>query len=266
METPPPVSCPRCSAPAPATDAGSFCAHCGAALRAASCAECGTGLTPGARFCHRCGAAVGAVGAGATAGRPSHAGSTLSNALPWVVASIALVALIALVAGQRFSGGRGDAVPMAQAAPMLGAPAPDISALSPRERADRLFDRIMILDEQGKRDSVQFFAQMGISAFQMLPEIDAHARFDMGRIAEVAGIHTFAAAQADTILAENPNHLLGLILAANAARLKGDQNAARAFDDRLAVATPGERATGRLEYQQHQADIDAALARAGQRP
>ncbi len=258
---PPPVSCPRCSAPAPGS--GSFCSNCGAALKASSCTGCGTELTRGARFCHRCGAAAGAVAGGAAS---HHAGGGLSNALPWVVAGIALVALIALVAGQRFSGGRGDTVPMAQAAPMLGAPAPDISALSPRERADRLFDRIMLLDEQGKPDSVQFFAQMGISAFQMLPEIDAHARYDMGRIAEVAGIHAFAAAQADTILAENPDHLLGLILAASAARLAGDEHAARAFEDRLVAAAPAQRASGRLEYQQHQADIDAALARLEQQP
>ena len=36
--------------------------------------------------------------------------------------------------------------------------------MTPRERADRLFDRIMRLDTEGKKDSVQFFAPMAISA------------------------------------------------------------------------------------------------------
>lgn len=198
--------------------------------------------------------AVGAAPAAATSG------SGFAHALPWAVAGIALVALIALVAGQRFGGRSADAVPTAQAAPGA-ARAPDISQLSPRERADRLFDRIMTLDEQGKSDSVQFFAQMGISAFQMLPELDAHARYDMGRIAQVAGIGEFAAAQADTILREQSEHLLGLILAAAAARLQGNEQLAREFDARLLAAEPAQRRSGRLEYVQHQADIDSALAR-----
>jgi len=38
-----------------------------------------------------------------------------------------------------------------------GARAPDISSLSPQERADRLYNRVMLLATQGKADSVQFF-------------------------------------------------------------------------------------------------------------
>jgi hypothetical protein len=254
-------ACPRCAAALKDANAR-FCSACGAAVGSAGCSGCGTAPTPGARFCHRCGTAAGA--AAPPASIPTARGDAFSNALPWAVAGIALVALIALIAGQRFSGRATDAVPVAQASPSLGASgmrASDISALSPRERADRLFDRIMLLDEQGKADSVQFFAQMGISAFQMLPELDAHARYDVGRIAEVAGIASIAQAQADTILSADSNHLLGLILAGNAARLSGNSAAAREYDQRLVSAAPAERARGLLEYQQHQADIDTALAR-----
>ena len=38
--------------------------------------------------------------------------------------------------------------------------APDLSQMSPRDIADRLFDRVMRLSSEGKVDSAQFFATM----------------------------------------------------------------------------------------------------------
>ena len=187
-----------------------------------------------------------------------------TNAIPWIVASIALVSLIALVAAQRFSTPAATEVPprtvLGEAPPdrPMGR-APDISQLTPRERADRLFDRIMGLHERGRTDSVQFFAQMAIPAYQMLQPLDLDARYDMGRVAEVAGLTDFARAQADTILRAEPSHLLGLVLAIRAARLAGDESAAVAFERRLIAAEPAERRRERVEYTRHRGDIDAAL-------
>ena len=199
------------------------------------------------------------MGAVATQGAPDRA----TTAIPWIVASIALVALIALVAAQRFRATASTPSPTAQLGevpldqPMVRAP--DISQLTPRERADRLFDRIMALHERGRTDSVQFFAQMAIPAYQMLQPLDLDARYDMGRIAEVAGVADFARAQADTILRTEPNHLLGLVLAIRAARLAKDEPAATTFERRLVAAEPAERRRNREEYTRHRADIDAAL-------
>jgi hypothetical protein len=185
-------------------------------------------------------------------------------ALPWTVAAIALVALIALVAGQRFN--RGNTPPSvadgglpAGAAPGSGPRAVDISRMTPEERADRLFDRVMLLAEAGKVDSVQIFAPMAIAAYEMLGNLSNDQRYDLGRIAQVAGDAQVASSQADTILASNPNHLLGLVLAASAARM--NQNAAkeREYLSRLATAAPTERAKALPEYGQHANDIDAAL-------
>lgn len=254
----PATTCPSCGASAD----GRFCASCGAPLDGAACRACASSLTPGARFCHHCGAPVSA---GA-----SVADARGTTALPWVVASIALVALVALVAAQRFSAPTAtrldaplNALPQAQlgevpAAERMGR-APDISQLSPRERADRLFDRIMALHERGRTDSVQFFAQMAIPAYLMLQPLDLDSRYDMGRIAEVAGRSDFARAQADTILRADPNHLLGLVLAIRASRSAGNEAAAAAFERRLIAAEPAERRRGLVEYTRHRADIDAAL-------
>jgi hypothetical protein len=255
--------CPSCGA----TASGQFCASCGSPLAGARCAACATILTPGAKFCHRCGTAAGAPGAR----RPDATSATL----PWAIAGIALVCLIALLAGQRFRSAPADAAPaQAQGAPQgeldpggappdAGAPgvrAPDISSMSPRERADRLFDRIMRLDTEGKKDSVQFFAPMAMSAYEMIPNPDADARFDMGRIAEVAGAFSAARSEADSILAKQPTHLLGLVLAMQAARSSGDTAAANAYHAKLRAAQKSELAKKLPEYDRHIADIRDALA------
>jgi double zinc ribbon protein len=255
----PTSTCPSCGARAE----GRFCASCGTPLEGATCRTCASSLTPGARFCHHCGTPAGA----ATPKPNDEPGAT---ALPWVVASIALVALIALVAAQRFSAPTAtrldaplNALPQAQLGEVpadrpMGR-APDISQLTPRQRADRLFDRIMALHERGRTDSIQFFAQMAIPAYQMLRPLDLDARYDMGRIAEVAGLTDFARAQADTILRAEPNHLLGLVLAIRASRLAGSESAATAFERRLIAAEPAERRRDLVEYTRHRSDIDAAL-------
>lgn len=189
-----------------------------------------------------------------------------TNAIPWIVASIALVALIALIAAQRFRSPSAAQAGAFSRTPIGGMPtdqpmarAPDISQLTPRQRADRLFDRIMALNERGRTDSVRFFAQMAIPAYQMLQPLDLDARYDMGRIAEVAGLADFARAQADSILRAEPNHLLGLVLAIRAARLAGNESAATSFERRMIAAEPAERRRNREEYTRHRADIDAAL-------
>jgi hypothetical protein len=140
-----------------------------------------------------------------------------------------------------------------------GIRAPDISSLSPQERADRLFNRVMLLAEQGKTDSVQFFAPMALDAYGMLGPPGPDERYDMGRIAEVAGALPMAMAQADTILAENPRHLLGLALGARVASLGNDDAARRSFATRLLAASPAESAKRLPEYQRHAEDISRAL-------
>lgn len=201
--------------------------------------------------------------------------------MPWAVAAIALVALIALVVGQRFGGrssGTTDVLDGANAqgptaitapggatdaAPAGGMPrAPDISQLTPAERAERLYDRIMREAEAGKTEEVRTFLPMAVAAYEMIAPLNLDQRYDLGRIGEVAGDTTLARAQADTILQQRPTHLLGLILGAKAARMAGNEPHARQFDVRLVSVAPKERALGLPEYLLHRNDIDQALAAA----
>lgn len=217
------------------------------------CTACGGELTAGARFCQRCGAPVdGSAGPAAPA-----APAGTSRALPWSVLALAVVALIALVFA------RNDLRPVppdSGAAPLGGAMgAPDISSMSPEERADRLFNRVMSLASEGKTDSAAFFSPMALSALDALAPHNTHQRYDIGLIAFVAGRPELAAAQADTILVQRPTHLLGLVLAIRAAGARGDAAARAGFQRRLLAAERSELAAGLPEYGDHNPDIIEAV-------
>ena len=197
--------------------------------------------------------------------------------VPWAVAALALVSLIALVVGQRFGSrpsGDGDiaegsngqpAAPFASAMQQPGgAPprAPDISQMTPAQRAERLYDRIMTENEAGHPENVRAFLPMAQAAYGMLAPLNLDQRYDLGRLGEVGGDTALARAQADTILRSRPTHLLALALAARIERLAGHAAAARSLDARLIAAEPKERSAALPEYLLHRNDIDAALAAA----
>jgi hypothetical protein len=185
------------------------------------------------------------------------------------------VCIIALVVGQRF-GARNAAAPQVAAdtsaapnAPFAGAAAngtmpraPDISQMTPPQRAERLYDRIMTEFEAGHTENVRTFMPMAVAAYEMLAPLNLDQRYDLGRIGEVGGDTTLARAQADTILRERPAHLLGLILAARAARMEKQDARAKEMDARLLAAEPKERGVALPEYLLHKNDIDAAIAAA----
>jgi hypothetical protein len=252
------VTCPACGA----TTAGKFCSECGAAVRDAACKACNTRLTPGARFCHNCGAPVG-VGAATAVATPSPVSTgSAAGLLPWIVAAAAVFVLVVLVASQRGGGGTADsdARTSLSGGTLGGAtPAPDISNMTPRERADRLYDRTMALQSAGKTDSAQFFASMAVMAYQQLGPLDDDLRYDFGRVADVAGETAVMRAQADSILRNSPTHLLGLILAVRAAEARGDATARAEFDRRFRSAVAAETTKALPEYERHRGDIQNAL-------
>jgi hypothetical protein len=176
------------------------------------------------------------------------------------------VALVALVAGQRF--GQRQSAGAAPATAESGDPSaqrggpPDLSTLTPTEAAVRLFNRVMGAHERGQQDTVRIFAPMAIAAYQMIGTLDLDQRYDLGRVAAVSGDEPQARAQADTILARSPTHLLGLILAANAARMRRDAAAERDYQRRLVAAAPAERQKQLPEYTAHENDITLAVDQA----
>lgn len=220
------------------------------ATRPRFCHECATPLVADAEFCHRCGSSV----AGPGGGRPAH-----GKPSPWrwgvpafAVAALGLISVIRFMSGGAGSESEGTF-------PLTAAQASDFSSLSPEQRADHLFNRVMRLSSEGKGDSAAFFGPMALAALEALTPLSLHHRYDIGLVALVTGQVPRAKAQGDTILTQRPTHLLGLSLAARAADARGDAAAAKRFRRRLLAAESAERARPLPEYTDHEADVTAAV-------
>ena len=123
--------------------------------------------------------------------------------------------------------------------------------MSPEERANRLFNRVMILAEAGRQDSVQFFLPMALGAYAQLGALDADARYHVGLLQLAGGDVPAALAQADTIARETPTHLFIYILRAHAYQQEGNtQQERRAYADFLRNE-PAEMTKNRPEYTDH---------------
>ncbi len=187
--------------------------------------------------------------------------------VPWGIAALFVVAAGAYLLGRGDSPAPaadpgGGAIAGASATAAATEPgAPYITNMSPRERASRLYDRIMRYSEAGMKDSTEFFAPMAMASFEMLgADLDLDARYDYGRVASETGHLDIAAAQADTILTQAPTHLLGLSLKARTAAKRGDAGATKLAWQAFLRARDAELKTSRPEYQAHLTDIQTATA------
>lgn len=211
-----------------------------------NCHACGTELAADAQYCHRCGRR--------TREAASARNDVWSVAIPWAAAGAAVGALITLLAL------RGSGPPSEQPSPVtmpIGSGAGDISQMSPEERATRLFNRVMRLNEEGKTDSVAFFVPMALQSYAMLPTRDPDARYHVALLELAAGNPRGAQAQADSIVRLAPTHLFAFIVRARAARVRNDAVTERRAHADFHRYEREERARNRPEYQDHAGQLDA---------
>lgn len=172
-----------------------------------------------------------------------------------------------LVGGLVLALGRNPAGPTTEAdastppfaAGTVGGAAPDISNMTPRERFDRLFNRVMRAAESGDQATVTTFSPMAMSAYKMLDSVDADARYHAALIELHTGDIKGARTLADSILLAEPGHLFGYVVRATVARFEKDDRALKqAYADFLAHY-PAETAKARPEYKEHPRALDELL-------
>ncbi len=266
------MKCSSCGAKA----SGQFCAQCGAPLsgEARRCSKCGGQLKPGVMFCSDCGQPIG-----------PRQRKPVSSHLPWVLSFVVLAAFSVAIAlfVQRQSRARMGDDPITGGLPELQSAAggsmpsqagaggtggmPDLASMSPREAADRLFERSMREEESGNQEQASMFANMALQAYgQVAPDqIDQDALFHVGLLHLSIGDANTARTIADGILEDDENDLLALLLGRRAAGGGGDQAAADGYATRLRTAVKAGLLdqAGRPEYEAHRALIEkeAGVAR-----
>ena len=245
--------CPSCGADAE----GNFCRHCGASLGPRACSSCKAPLAAGAKFCTKCGtpAAGGAGGGAAAAAAPSE---RKAWAVAAVISALLLVAVLALVV--KGNGGAAEAAGPVGAGGAVGPFAggggegtpPDLSTMTPRERFDRLYNRIMRASESGDQQTVTTFTPMALQAYEQLDSVDADARFHLATLKLHGGDVDGAEAIADTLLKKDPGHLFGYVIQGTVARWRKDDAALKkAYKDFLSHYD-AEMKKGRSEYADHE--------------
>jgi len=133
---------------------------------------------------------------------------------------------------------------------------PDISNMSPRERFNRLYNRVMRAAQSGDEATVSRFTPMALMAYGQLDTVDADARYHAALLKVHTGEVDGSRALADSILAGDPGHLFGYIVRGTVARFRKDDRALnKAYADFLAHYDP-EIKRARPEYEEHKTSLD----------
>jgi hypothetical protein len=193
---------------------GRFCGNCGATLAPMDCLNCSTPVAEGRRFCHQCGSPLREEGQVVKAPPGTAQGANLG----WWVSGGLLVILL-VVGGWVLTGEGGTGAQASGPEPgALGAaPNVDLASMTPREAADRLFDRVMVALSQQDSTEVMNFLPMALDAYELAEPLDLDGLFHVSLLQRAGLRYEEALATAQEGLEEDPDHLLLLSAAADAA-------------------------------------------------
>jgi tetratricopeptide (TPR) repeat protein len=249
------VDCPRCGAPS----SGHFCSNCGSSLAARACPSCAAVLPRGARFCTQCGTSLtGDAPGGMRSGEPVGVAAERSPA--WYIAGVTTFALLVMIGWQVWRANQPEA-PVAGLPAAAGTP-PDISGMPPIQAADQLFNRIMTAVESGDEATVQGFMPMAIAAYERARPLNADGFFHLNMLHRTAGDFPAAQAIAEEGLATDPDHLLLLAGAGEAAEAAGDLDTARRYWQHFLDAYDAQRARPLEEYMIHEGILEQSRTHA----
>jgi len=262
--------CPKCGK----SGTGKFCQHCGSPMGEQFCNQCGAKLSGAPRFCNQCGApqpGSGDGGGGRVGHRAAVAATVGGSNAPWWIAAIAMLGLI-LVLGVTMVKPAGPTAPAggmppgAGGNPAAGQSTLDLSTMSPREAADRLFDRVMRTISAGDTAGALAFQPMAVQAYQGVEPLDLDGLFHQALLEGLVDPNaTLATVQ--RMLAIEPDHVLALGEGAQASLDLGDTAQAKEYFSHLVRVYDTQFARNLVEYDGHRtimvemkATADAFLA------
>ncbi len=205
-----------------------------------TCQSCGAISPAGFIFCGKCGRRLGTAG-----GDPPQA-----SRIRGPIIAVAIAAVIGAVFLARRSSPTVPATPAAAEAAQPAAVPIDITQLSPEERFDRLYRRVMQGAGTGDTMTAQF-APMALAAFEMLDSVDADTRYHAALIKLHMGDAAGAAAFGDSILVRDSSNLLGYVARGMAFRWQRDTARLPAVYAGFRRHAARELARDRPEYAEH---------------
>ncbi len=231
------------------------------AAGAGECLTCGATLAPNARFCHRCGTPL--------PGTPARNSSSVkrSSILVYSVAAVSIVGATLVAVFLTYGNRGGQAPPVMERGAAQRASSVDLSTMTPRDAADRLFNRVMGASERGDSEEVARFAPMAVAAYGRVSDLDLDARYHLGLLYLHLDELDQVREQIAIMKRSAPDHLLALVLEHDVASRAGDSAAANRAAAAFRVAFEDEMALARPEYEAHRSAIDRfRSARAASEP
>ena len=248
----------KCLACGAITPQGKFCSQCGRGFHARKCEGCGEELLGGELYCTGCGIKLG----GRKAPTPVGLSSQPRRSIVWGFVGVGIVGIILLLAWPVYGPDEAASPERAPSPLTTGASSVDLSSMTPREAADRLFNRVMAAVEQDDSTEVVQFLPMAIRAYELAEPLDLDGSFHLA-VLRMEGARTQEGlSAAEDILAADPNHLLGLGVAADALLALGDTARAQVYYSRWLEVYDDEIARELPEYLTHALMLPNMEARA----
>jgi hypothetical protein len=148
----------------------------------------------------------------------------------------------------------GGGTPAAGGGPAAGQAPVDLSTLSPLDAANRLFNRVMTTLEAGDTAGALGFQPMAVQAYEMIEPLDLDGLFHVALLQMLVD-PSAAMGAANRILEGEPDHVLGLGMAAQAAIDLGDEDQAAAHYQHLVDVFDAQVGRPLPEYQGHQPSL-----------
>ncbi len=185
------------------------------------------------------------------------------GSIAWWVAGASMVALLVVIAWPIVRAGQSESSGTAISPPMgvAGAP-PDLSSMTPIEAADRLYQRVMTAVETGDEATVQQFLPMALGAYDLARPLNADGAYHLATLLRAGADFQGSLETAREGLSADPDHLLLLAAAGEAAEGMSALETARDYWLRFLDGYDAERARQLEEYTAHEFTLEASLTHA----